>query len=83
MAEFCAASSGVLAIDGKTVRQSFNRAAGASPLHLVSAWAADQRLVVGQMKVAAEGNEITAVLPDVPTGTIFRGVTPYWCADIG
>lgn len=61
MADFAAARAGVVAIDGKTLRRSFDRAAGASPLHLVSAWAADERLVLGQMKVAAEGNEITAV----------------------
>ena len=61
MAEFSAAQAGVLAIDGKTLRRSFDRAAGASPLHLVSAWATEERLVLGQMKVAAEGNEITAM----------------------
>ena len=38
----------VVALDGKTLRRSFDRAAGASPLHLVSAWAAEQRLVLGQ-----------------------------------
>lgn len=61
MAEFAAAQAGVVALDGKTLRRSFDRAAGASPLHLVSAWAADQRLVLGQMKVSADSNEITAV----------------------
>lgn len=52
---------GVVAIDGKTLRRSFDRAAGKSPLHLVSAWAADQRLVLGQIAVDDKSNEITAV----------------------
>ncbi len=61
MAAFAATRAGVLALDGKSLRRSFDRAAGASPLHLVSAWAEEERLVLGQMKVAAGGNEITAV----------------------
>lgn len=61
MADFAAARAGVVAVDGKSLRRSFDRAAGASPLHLVSAWAAEERLVLGQVKVAADGNEITAV----------------------
>lgn len=61
MTDFAAARAGVVALDGKSLRRSFDRAAGASPLHLVSAWAVDQRLVLGQMKVAADSNEITAV----------------------
>jgi predicted transposase YbfD/YdcC len=52
---------GVVALDGKTLRRSFDRAAGQSPLHLVSAWAADQRLVLGQVAVDGKSNEITAV----------------------
>ena len=52
---------GVVALDGKTLRRSFDRAAGASPLHLVSAWAAEQRLVLGQVAVGDKSNEITAV----------------------
>jgi predicted transposase YbfD/YdcC len=61
IADFAAARSRAVAVDGKSLRRSFDRAAGASPLHLVSAWAAEERLVLGQVKVAAEGNEITAV----------------------
>ena len=53
--------AGVLALDGKSLRRSFDRATGASPLHLVSAWASEERLVLGQMKVTAGGNEIAAV----------------------
>jgi predicted transposase YbfD/YdcC len=51
---------GVLAIDGKTLRRSFDKAAGASPLHVVSAFACERRLVIGQAAVADGGNEITA-----------------------
>jgi hypothetical protein len=51
---------GVVAIDGKTLRRSFDRAAGASPLQVVTAFAAEAQLVIGQKAVAAGGNEITA-----------------------
>lgn len=49
----------IVAIDGKTSRRT--RAKGSHPLHLVSAWAARQRLVLGQEAVAEGGNEITAI----------------------
>ncbi len=52
--------AGVLAIDGKTLRRSFDRAAQASPLHVVTAFACDARLVLGQIAVPPGGNEITA-----------------------
>jgi predicted transposase YbfD/YdcC len=55
-----AAGQGVLAIDGKTLRRSFDRAAKTSPLHVVSAFACDCRLVLGQIAVAPGENEITA-----------------------
>lgn len=51
---------GVLAIDGKTLRRSFDRAAGRSALHVVTAFGADARLSVGQRAVAPGENEITA-----------------------
>lgn len=51
----------VVAIDGKTLRGSFDRAAGRSPLHLISAYAADARLVLGQVATDAKSNEITAI----------------------
>lgn len=51
---------GVLAIDGKTLRRSFDRAAGGSPLHVVTAFATERRLVLGQAAVAAGSNEIVA-----------------------
>jgi predicted transposase YbfD/YdcC len=55
-----AAGQGVLAIDGKTLRRSFDRAAKASPLHVVTAFACDCRLVLGQTAVAPGENEIIA-----------------------
>lgn len=51
----------VVAIDGKTLRGSFDTAAEQSPLHLVSAWATEARLVLGQVACAAKSNEITAI----------------------
>jgi predicted transposase YbfD/YdcC len=51
----------VVAIDGKTLRGSFDTAAGQNPLHLVSAWATEARLVLGQVAVDAKSNEITAI----------------------
>jgi hypothetical protein len=51
---------GVVALDGKTLRRSFDRAAAASPLHVVTAFACDSRLVLGQVAVPEGGNEITA-----------------------
>src|SRR3954454_13805775 len=54
------AGRGVLAIDGKTLRRSFDRAAFTSALHVVTAFACEARLVLGQVAVPAGGNEITA-----------------------
>jgi len=51
----------IIAIDGKTSRRSHNRGKGREPLHLVSAWAARQRLVLGQEATDVKSNEITAI----------------------
>src|ERR687898_3312907 len=51
----------VVAIDGKTVRRSGSRRHNHGPLHLVSAWASDQGLVLGQREVDGKSNEITAI----------------------
>ena len=51
----------VIAIDGKSLRQSFEDASARSPLHVVSAFAAGARLVLGQVRVADKSNEITAM----------------------
>ena len=60
LAEFGADGPGVIAIDGKTLRRSFDRAAGKSALHVVTAFACEAQLVLGQTAVAGAGNEITA-----------------------
>src|SRR6516164_6095830 len=52
---------GVIAIDGKTLRRSHDRAAGKKALHLVSAWAVENRLVLAQMATEEKSNEITAI----------------------
>jgi predicted transposase YbfD/YdcC len=51
----------VIAIDGKVLRRSHDRGAGRAAIDLVSAWAEDRRLVLGQQAVDAASNEITAV----------------------
>jgi predicted transposase YbfD/YdcC len=53
--------SGVVAIDGKTSRRSYQNKGGKAPIHMVSAFAARQRLVLGQVKVAEKSNEIIAI----------------------
>ncbi|MFQ6027766.1 MAG: ISAs1 family transposase [Dehalococcoidia bacterium] len=50
-----------IALDGKTLRRSHHRASGQNALHLISAWATEQRLVLGQQKVADHSNEIIAL----------------------
>ncbi len=52
---------GVIAIDGKTARRSGQKRKGHAPIHMVSAFAARQRLVLGQVKVAEKSNEIVAI----------------------
>jgi len=52
----------VVAIDGKTLRRSFDRAPdGKGAVHMVSAWMARNRVVLGQLKVEEKSNEITAI----------------------
>lgn len=51
----------VIAIDGKSVKGSYEREAGKKALHLVSAWATEHRLVLAQTKVQDKSNEITAI----------------------
>ncbi|MGK4002228.1 ISAs1 family transposase [Sorangium sp. So ce1036] len=51
----------LVAIDGKTARRSFDRAAERSPLHLVSAWVQQNSLTLGQVATDPESNEITAI----------------------
>ena len=49
-----------MAIDGETLRRSIDRAASTSALHVVTAFACDARLMLGQAAVPSGGNEIIA-----------------------
>ena len=51
----------VIAIDGKTLRHTFDTAADKAAIHMVSAWATAQGLCLGQVKTDAKSNEITAI----------------------
>ncbi len=51
----------VISIDGKTLRQSYDRNSFQKALHIVSAWANNNKLVLGQKKVDSKSNEITAI----------------------
>lgn len=51
----------VIAVDGKTVRRSKDIANGKSAIHVVSAWANENKMVLGQLKVDDKSNEITAI----------------------
>jgi predicted transposase YbfD/YdcC len=51
----------IVAIDGKTVRRSHDRSNGKSAIHMVSAWASENGLVLGQIKADEKSNEITAI----------------------
>ncbi len=55
------APEGVIAIDGKTLRRSHQKKGAKAAIHMVSAFAARQRLVLGQVKVADKSNEIIAI----------------------
>jgi predicted transposase YbfD/YdcC len=52
---------GVVAIDGKTLRRSHDRRLGKSAIHMVSAWCAENSVVLGQIKTEEKSNEITAI----------------------
>ena len=51
----------MIAIDGKTVRRSYDEGKNKGAIHMVSAWASQNRLVLGQRKVDDKSNEITAI----------------------
>lgn len=63
---------GVVAIDGKTLRRS--RTAKLGPLHIVSAWAAEEHLTLGQRTVDGKSNEITAI-PELLATLALEGAT--------
>jgi predicted transposase YbfD/YdcC len=62
----------IVAIDGNTLRRSFDRGQGQGPIHMISAWAAGQRLVLGQLAVGAKENEISAI-PELLTLLSLKG----------
>ena len=51
----------ILSIDGKTIRNSFDKASSKAAIHMVSAWSSLNGCVLGQVKVSEKSNEITAV----------------------
>jgi predicted transposase YbfD/YdcC len=55
------AAGEVIAIDGKTLRRTFDRAQGLGALHLVSAWATANGLTLGQVAVDTHSNEVAAI----------------------
>lgn len=51
----------LVAIDGKTVKQSYDRKSCKCAIHMINAWASKNRLIIGQMKTEEKSNEITAI----------------------
>lgn len=51
----------LIAVDGKTLRRSFDTAAGKAAIHMISAWSETNHLVLGQLATDAKSNEITAI----------------------
>jgi predicted transposase YbfD/YdcC len=51
----------VVAIDGKTLRRSYDRRSAKAAIHMVSAWATHNRMILGQLKTEEKSNEITAI----------------------
>lgn len=65
----------IIAVDGKTLRRSYNTSDGKGAIHMVSAWAVKNRMVLGQVKTAEKSNEITAIpellkMLDIETGVV-------------
>ena len=52
---------GVIAVDGKTLSRSHDRADGKQAVHLVSAWASENRMVLAQLATEEQSNEITTI----------------------
>lgn len=65
---------GIVAIDGKTLRRSYQEGGAKAPIHMISAWSAGQNLVLGQMKVADKSNEIVAI-PQLLDVLTIKGAT--------
>ena len=67
-------SADIIAIDGKTLRRSYQEAGAKAPIHMISAWSCRQNLVLGQTKVANKSNEITAI-PHLLDALTVKGAT--------
>lgn len=52
---------GIVAVDGKRLRRSFDRASGKAAIHMIGAWATEAGLALGQLAVDSKENEITAL----------------------
>ena len=72
MSALAALGEEIIALDGKTMRRSLDRADGKGPIHVVSAWASRNELVLAQCKVDAKSNEITA-LPELLSRLTLEG----------
>ena len=70
----------VVAIDGKTLRRSFDRGRAQGPLHLVCAWASEQGLALGQREVDGKSNEITAIPALLETLSLKNCIVTPWAA---
>lgn len=64
----------IIAIDGKTLRNSYDRGGTRKALHMISAWAVNNRLVLAQVKTDEKSNEITAI-PDLLDILDLKGAT--------
>jgi predicted transposase YbfD/YdcC len=64
----------IIAIDGKTLRRSYQEGGAKAPIHMISAWSARQNLVLGQAKVADKSNEIVAI-PQLLALLTIKGAT--------
>ena len=71
----CQLSHGqVIAVDGKTLRRSHDKTNGKSAIHMVSAWASANGMVLGQVKTDEKSNEITAIPQLIKTLEIQGGI---------
>jgi len=68
----CGELEGVVAIDGKTLRRSHDRRSNKSAIHMVSAFASENGLVIGQVKTNEKSNEITAI-PELLEKLVLHG----------
>ena len=62
----------VIAVDGKMLRRSHDKSQAKAAIHMVSAWATENRLVLGQLKVEEKSNEITAI-PELLQALVIQG----------